>query len=121
MDERSLGFVNQLIEKTEQGKLQWSTGFEDGQFKTIVPEGDLVFVVQANPEMRKFMILDNYQDVILEEEISPDVLQNVQIQANQPKLIMLYNNIGQLQNLVRASALKVNEKLEKAEKFLSAI
>ena len=50
MDEKSekaLSFVEQLIEKTKQDKLLWSRGFEDGQYKTLLPGGKLAFVIQV--------------------------------------------------------------------------
>jgi hypothetical protein len=118
MDEQSLGFVKQLIEKTEQGKISWSTGFEDGQFKTLLPRGELAFVIQVKGDVRRFLMLDDRQEVILEETVTRADTENEP--ANHPKLI-LYSAIGKLQGLARTRALQVNEKLAKAEKLLAAI
>jgi hypothetical protein len=118
MDERSLGFVNQLIEKTEQGKLSWSTGFEDGQFKTLLPGGKLAFVVQVKGNLHKFQMLDDHQEVILEEAIPYDKVQAGQIDLPED---LLFDAIWKLQELARSRALQVNEKLANAEKLLAAI
>jgi hypothetical protein len=118
MDEKSLSFVSQLIEKTQEGKLSWSTGFEDGQFKTLLPGGKLAFVVQVKGDVRRFLMLDETQEVILEETVTRADTQNEP--ANHPKFI-LYSGIGQLQGLARTRALQVNEKLAKAEKLLASI
>jgi hypothetical protein len=118
MNEQSLGFVNQLIDKTEQGKLSWSTGFEDGQFKTLLPGGKLAFVVQAKGDVRKFRMLDEKQETVLEETITKDDTENEP--AHHPKFL-LYSAIGKLQTSARSRALQVNEKLAKAEKLLAAI
>jgi hypothetical protein len=146
MDERALSFVNQLIEKTEQGKLSWSTGFEDGQFKTLLPGGKLAFVVQVKGELRKFQMLDDRQEVILEktirgryvsrapggtpgsptfqtydgdEEFPPPDLLRFQYLGSQ--VDELFDAIGTLQSLALSRALRVNEKLANAEKLLAAI
>jgi hypothetical protein len=146
MDEKSLSFVNQLIEKTEQGKLSWSTGFEDGQFKTLLPGGKLAFVVQVKGHMRKFQMLDDQQEVILEQTVQrrcvpgapggtpgsptfqtydgneddpPQELLRVQYLDGQ--VDGLFEAIGKLQELARIRALQVNKKLEDAEKMLAAI
>lgn len=118
MIEQSLGFVNQLIEKTEQGKLSWSPGFEDGQFKTLLPGGNLAFVVQAKGNVHKFRMIDEKQETVLEETITKDDTENEP--AHHPNLI-LYMSIGKLQGIARIQALQVNEKLAMAEKLLSAI
>jgi hypothetical protein len=119
MDEQSLGFVKQLIDKTEQEKISWSTGFEDGQFKTLLPRGELAFVVQVKGDVRRFLMLDDTagghprrdRNTRADTENEP---------AHHPKLI-LYSAIGKLQGLARTRALQVNEKLAKAEKLLAAI
>jgi hypothetical protein len=118
MNEKSLGFVNQLIEKTEQGKLSWSTGFEDGQYKTLLPEGKLAFVVQVKGDVHKFMILDDKQEKVLEDTITKSDTENEA--AHHPKL-QRYEAIRKLQGLAQSQALQVNEKLAKAEKLLAAI
>jgi hypothetical protein len=118
MSDRALRFVNQLIEKTEQGKLSWSIGFEDGQFKTLLPGGRLAFVVQAKGDVRKFRMLDEKQDTVLEEIITKD--DTVNEPAHHPNLI-LYSSIEKLQGMARSRALQVNEKLATAEKLLAAI
>jgi hypothetical protein len=118
VNEQALVFVNQLIEKTEQGKLTWSTGFEDGQFKTLLPGGKLAFVIQDKGNVRRFMMLDDQQEKVLEETITKDDAENEP--AHHPKLI-LYSSIGKLQGMVRSQALQVNEKLATAEKLLAAI
>jgi hypothetical protein len=125
MDEKSLSFVNQLIEKTEQGKLSWSTGFEDGQFKTLLPEGKLAFVVQVNGNTNRFMMLDDKQEVILQERIDLGELNRgiatPEAAERYGKRDALYHAILELNKLARTQALQVNEKLEKAEKLLAAI
>jgi hypothetical protein len=120
MDEKSMSFVSQLIEKTEQEKLRWSTGFEDGQFKTLLPGGKLAFVVQVNGEMRKFQMIDDSQEVILEEAITRDQAHLANVQGDE-RLDSLYQAIFKLQELARSRALRVNEKLANAEKLLAAI
>jgi hypothetical protein len=118
MDEQSLGFLKQLIEKTEQEKISWSTGFLDGQFKTLLPNGELAFVVQVKGDERRFLMIDERQEVILEETVARA---DTEIEpANHPKLLV-YNAIGKLQALARTKALQVNEKLAKAERLLAAI
>jgi hypothetical protein len=117
MDEQSLGLIKQLIEKTEQGKLTWSSGFLDGQFKTLLPTGELAFVVQVRGDERRFMMLDERQEVILEETVTGV---EAEFEPYNPKLF-LYSAIGGLQALARTQALRVNEKLAKAEKILAAI
>ena len=121
MDKKSLGFVSQLIEKTEQGKLSWSAGFEDEQFKTLLPGGKLAFVIQAKGEVRKFRMLDERLEVILEETVTFDQTAIDHINSPNDNLGKLYEAIGRLQQLARNQALKVNEKLAQAEKLLAAI
>jgi hypothetical protein len=116
--QHALKLIGQLKIKTEQGKLIWTTGFEDGQFKTLLPRGELAFVVQVKGDVRKFLMLDERQEVILEETVTDDGAVHEQILS--PK-DMLYDAIGKLQALARIRALQVNEKLEKAEKLLAAI
>jgi hypothetical protein len=120
MNEKSLGFVNQLIEKTEQGKLSWSTGVEDGQFKTLLPGGKLAFVVQVKGEVHEFLMLDDHQEVILEETVTRDEAHRDQISGG-VDLDALYEAILNLQVLARSRALQVNDKLAKAEEILAAI
>jgi len=118
MDKRVQGFISQLSEKTEQGKLTWSAGFEDGQFKTLLPGGKLAFVVQAKGDVRKFLMLDDRQEAILNETVTEaDTLREP---ADHPK-VLLYSAIEKLQKLARTRALQVNEKLAEAEKLLAAI
>jgi hypothetical protein len=109
--------IGQLRQKTEQGKLSWSTGFEDGQFKTLVG-GRLAFVVQVKGDIRKFLVLDEHQEIILDEEVSSDETVNAPMLS--PKDI-IYDAIGSLHTLVRDRALQVNEKLATAEKLLADI
>jgi hypothetical protein len=146
VDEKPLAFVNQLIKKTEQGKLSWSTGFEDGQFKTLLPGGKLAFVVQERDGVRKFQMLDDRQEVILDKAIQgryvsgvpggtpgsptfqtyegndktppPDLLRTQYLRG---QVDVLFEAIGNLQMLARSRALQVDEKLAKAEKLLAAI
>jgi len=118
MDDQSLSLIKQLIEKTEQGKLTWSAGFLDGQFKTLLPTGELAFVVQVRGDERRFLMLDDRQEVILEETVTKTNTESEP--AHHPKLI-LYSAIGKLQTLARTRALQVNEKLQKAERLLAAI
>lgn len=118
MDERSSGIVKQLIDKTEAGKISWTTGFEDGQFKMLLPNGELAFIVQAKGDTRKFLMLDDRQEIILEEAITKAEIENGP--THHPKWA-LYQAIGELQSLARTRALQVNEKLAKAEKLLAAI
>lgn len=140
MDEKSLDFVNQLIEKTEQGKISWSTGFEDGQFKTLLPGGKLAFVVQVKGDVRKFRMLDDRQEVILEETLlgpgrfvsgvpngapgSPTFRladENGLDRTPSEGELKLFEAIGTLQGLAKKRALQVSEKLAEAEKLLAAI
>jgi hypothetical protein len=120
MNEQSLGFINQLIDKTERGKLSWSTGFEDGQFKTLLPDGKLAFVVQVKGERCRFLMLDDRQEVILDATVTRDDahLDKVQGGIDQENL---YEAILKLQELARSRALRVNEKLTKAGELLAAI
>lgn len=120
-DIRSLSFVNQLIEKTEQGKLPWTTAFEDGQFKAVLPGGELAFVVQVKGEVRKFLILDDRQEVIHERSVSFDEAHVANVHSSNDGLDRLYEAIGNLQHSARGRALQVDEKLAKAERLLAAI
>ena len=120
MGDKSLSFVNQLIEKTEQRKLSWSTGFEDGQFMTLLPEGKLAFVVQVKGELRKFQMLDEHQEIILERAVTRDEAHLDEVQGG-VDLDNLFEAILKLQELARSQALQVNEKLAKAERLLAAI
>jgi hypothetical protein len=124
MDEKSekaLGFVNQLIEKTKLNRLSWSTGFEDGQYKTLLPGGKLAFVIQVKGETRKFQMLDDHQEVILEKTVTRDEVHLNRVQSGDDRLDSLYEAILGLQELARKRALQVNEKLANAEKLLAAI
>ena len=118
MIERSQRLISQLTEKTQQGKLSWTTAFEDGQFKTVLPGGSLWFVVQAKGDLRKFIMFDDHQETVLEEVITKTETENEP--AHHPKLI-LYSAIGKLQELARIQALQVEDKLAKAEQLLAAI
>jgi hypothetical protein len=118
MDERSQRLINQLLEKTNQGKLTWTTAFEDGQFKTVLPGGSLAFVVQVKGDVRKFMMLDDHQEAVLDESIARMDTENEP--AHHPKL-MLYMAIQKLFESARLQALQVDDKLAKAEKLLAAI
>jgi len=110
--------IGQLQEKTEQGKLLWSTGFEDGQFKTLLPGARMAFVVQVKGNLRRFLVLDDRQEIILKEEITQDeTLEEPILSAKD----MLYDGIGNLQTLASSQALHVNEKLATAEKLLAEI
>jgi hypothetical protein len=120
MDEKSLNFVTQLIEKTEEGKLSWTTGFEDGQFKTLLPGGKLAFVVQVTGETHKFQMIDDSQEIILEETVTRDEAHLANVRGDD-RLDSLYEAILKLQELARSRALRVNEKLANAEKLLAAI
>src|SRR5271165_2879090 len=108
MDDKSLNFVNQLIEKTEQGKLSWSSGFEDGQFKTLLPGGELAFVVQRRGDLFRFRMFDERQRVILEETVTKADTEREP--AHHPGL-SLYQRIGRLQELARIQALQVDDQL----------
>lgn len=125
MDERSITFVDQLLEKTEQGKLSWTTGFEDGQYKTVLPGGKLAFVVQVSGKNNRFMMLDENQDVILQENID---LEELNRGITTPEMVerfgakeRLYRAIHSLNQVAKIQALQVNEKLVQAEKLLEAI
>jgi hypothetical protein len=120
MDEKSLGFVNQLIEKTRQKRISWSTGVEDGQFKTLLPGGTLAFVIQVKGDVRKFQMLDERQEVILEETVTRGDAHLDKVKGG-VDLDALYQSILDLQELARSQALQVNEKLARAEKLLAAI
>lgn len=119
--ERSLRLIDQLLTKTREGKLPWTTGFEDGQFKTVLPKGELAFVVQVKGEARTFLMLDDHQEVILEESVTRDEAHIDNMRSPEHWLDRIFEAIGQLQELARSRALQVNEKLEKAEKLLAAI
>lgn len=147
MNEKSLKFVQQLIEKTENGPILWTPAVEDGQFKTILPDGKLAFVVQVKGNVRRFLLLDDHQETILEEEIVEDAsLQNTlkalkrereripkafyteqtsdkisQFFSQETDKALLFEEIGRLQELARTKALKVNEKLVQAEEFLASL
>lgn len=117
-EERSRKLVDQLLEKTKEGRLTWTAAFEDGQFKTVLPGGPLWFVVQVKGNTRKFLMLDEHQETVLEEAVTKAETENEP--AHHPKL-MLYSAIGKLQELARVQALQVDDKLAKAEKLLAAI
>ena len=138
--DRALRLIDQLIVKSKQGKLAWNTGFEDGQFVTLLPYGGLAFVVQIKGEVRKFRVLDETQEVILDETVqgryvpgapgstpgSPtfqtyDENDMLRVQYLGDRTDGLYEAIGELYELARARALQVNEKLAKAERLLAAI
>jgi hypothetical protein len=142
MNERSLQFVEQLIEKTEKGLLLWTPAIEDGQFKTLLEQGELAFVVQVKGDVRKLFLLDKHQDTILEEELSlrDDSLRhsiekleqerNLRIRYDktphgeftpETKRALLFEKIGHLQELARSKALKVDERLAQAEQILSSL
>jgi len=118
MDERSQRLINQLLDKTNQGKLTWTTAFEDGQFKTPLPGGSLWFVVQRKGDLRKFTMLDESQETILEESITR--AETINEPADMPKL-RLYSAIDRLQDLARIQALQVDDKVARAEKILELI
>jgi hypothetical protein len=118
MSDSSERFIDQVLEKTEQGKLAWTTAFEDGQFKTVLPEGKLSFVVQAQDDNHRFMMLDDNLETVLETCISKAETENEP--AHHPKL-MQYLKIGKIQELARIQALQVNNKLQEAEKLLAKI
>ena len=139
-EERSLRLIDQLLTKSKQGKLSWQTGFEDGQYMTVLPEGGLAFVVQKKGEFLKFKVLDETQETILDETLygryvsgvtgetpgsptfqtfSENGLLRVSYRGDQ--IDELFDGIGRLQELARVQALRVNDKLAKAEKLLAAI
>jgi len=118
MDERSQRLVDQLLEKTNSGRISWTTSFEDGQFKTLLPRGELAFIVQVKGDTRRFLMLDEQQEVILDETLTDDQV------ANEPEsspTLRLYRELGKLQMAARRKALRVNDKLDMAEKLLAAI
>jgi hypothetical protein len=116
--ERALKLIEQLQEKTELGKLTWTTGFEDGQFKTVLPRGELAFVAQVKGNVRRFLVLDERQEVILEETITDDEALDEQLLSPKDRV---FDAIGKLQAVARVRALQVNEKQAKAERLLAAI
>ncbi len=116
--ERPLKLVDQLLLKTEEGKLSWTTGIEDGQFITVFPNGEGAFVVQVKDDLRKFLVLNDHQEPVLEEAIPESVMASAQVEL--PKC-QLYDRIGRLQSLARLQALQVDDKLVKAEQFLASI
>jgi hypothetical protein len=138
--DRSLRLIDQLLTKSKQRKLAWNIGFEDGQFVTSLPNGGLAFVVQVKEDARKFKVLDETQETILEETILgryvPGVLDGtpgsptfqtynengrLRVSYSGNQVDGLFESIGQLQDLARAQALQVDDKLAKAEKLLAAI
>ena len=118
MCERSQGFVKQLLEMTREGKLSWTTTFEDGQFTTVLPGGQLAFVVQVEVDVHRFLMLEEKQEAVLDETITKADTEREP--AHHPKL-MLYLGIGELQALARTQALQVNDKLVQAEQLLGSI
>ena len=118
MDERSQRLVDQLLETTNAGRITWTTAFEDGQFKTVLPKGELAFIVQVKGDTRRFLMLDQEQEVILDETLTDD--QVVNEPETSPKL-RLYRELGMLQMVARRKALQVSDKLDMAEKLLAAI
>ena len=118
MDNRSQNLVDQLLKKTNEGKLIWTTAFEDGQFKTVLPTGELAFVVQVKDDKRRFLMLDDRLEPVVDETVT--IAEIEKEPAHHPKL-MLYNSIGNLQQSARAQALQVDAKLDKAEKLLASI
>jgi hypothetical protein len=118
--EKALSFVNQLIEKTKQGNISWSRAFEDGQFKAVLLGGKLAFVVQVKGETRKFQMIDENQEEILVKIVTRDEAHCDTVQGG-VVLSELFDAILTLQELARARALQVNEKLANAEKLLAAI
>ena len=147
MYEQSLKFVNQLMEKTEQGKISWTTAVFDGQFKAVLPGEGLTFVVQAKTRsdgrlVHKFQLLDDHQEEILNEVISGGYVKGLPNESEyiQPQFlywdsdgditpqytfdetrVQLFQAIGKLQELARTRALRVNEKLITAEAVLARI
>ena len=117
-DQLAPKLIGQLQEKTEQGKIRWSTGFEDGQFKTVMPRGEVAFVVQVKGDVHKFLVFNENQEKVLEETVTKADTENEP--AHHPKLL-LYSAIAKLQALAHNRALQVNETLIKAEKLLSAM
>jgi hypothetical protein len=120
MDDRTMGFMTQLIEKTEQGKLSWSTGFEDGQFKTVLPGGKLAFVVQEDGPTKRFMMLDDNQEVILQENVNEWEFKGDELTVGS-KMQQVNSAMNRLIELARTRSLQVNEKLAEAEKLLAGI
>lgn len=118
MDKQSQRLVNQLLAKTQEGKLVWTTAFEDGQFKTVLPTGGLAFVVQVKGDVRRFEVLDQEQGTVLNETITRSETEHEP--AHHPKLV-LYSTIGKLQEVVSQHALQANAKLDKAERILATI
>lgn len=118
MTEKSQSFVNQLLEKTREGKISWTTAFEDGQFKAVLPGGQLAFVVQVKGDAHRILMLDEKQEAVLDETITKAETESEP--AHHPRL-MLYLGIGKLQDLARSQALQVNEKLVQAEHLLNSI
>jgi hypothetical protein len=97
---------------------------EDGQFRTLLPDGELAFVVQAREDVRRFRMLDDRQEAILDETVNlhETVADNIDFGSDRRE--KLYAAIGVLQELANDSALKVNktrEKIEHAKKVLAAI
>lgn len=118
MDNRSQNLVRQLLDKTSEGKLVWTTAFEDGQFKAVLPTGELAFVVQVKGDKRRFQMLDDRLEPVVDETVT--IADTLNEPAHHPKL-MLYQSIGQLQECARSQALQVDAKLDKAEKLLASI
>jgi hypothetical protein len=141
MNEKSLSIVQQLIDKTEKGLVFWSSAFLDGQFKTILGDGQWAFVVQVKGNIRSFLLLDDHQETILEEEIREDASLQCALDtlrserglramyptsphdkfSQEAEKALLFEEIGRLQELARSKALKVNEKVVQAEEFLASL
>ena len=117
MSEQALKLMEQLAEKTLQGKVLWTAGFEDGQFQSILPDGQLAFVIQVKEDARRFRMLDERQETIIDEQLTKDQIENAPVQEGNP----VWNKIGELQNLARQNALQVDAKLVQAQAILSSL
>ena len=69
---------------------------EDGQFKALLPNVELAFVFQVKGDVRRFAMLDEQQETVLEERISR--AETEREPAHHPKL-MLYPAIGNYKRL----------------------
>jgi hypothetical protein len=70
MPQRLQNFVNQLSQKTREGKLFWSPGFDDGQFMATVAPTSAAFVIHLQGSQRRLQVLDEQQQTILDEPIT---------------------------------------------------
>lgn len=119
MNERTINLMKQLLLKTSQGKITWSRGFEDGQFKTILPGGKLAFVVQEKHAVLRFSMYDEKQEMLLDEQHA--MVEATEQQQQETSSSLWVGCCKLLYDAARQNALQIDDRLQEAEKLLSAI